>query len=215
MTPMMIFLLACDRDPPHARSVDADRATSPQTASLPVSAPPEGDPTSTAPSIDPPTELPTVEGEPLPLCINEFMPDTVVSVLDEDGEAADWIELHNPTGEDVALAGWAVTDDPADPRKHLLSDELVVESGGFLVLWADDQAERGPTHLGFALSDEGEAVALFAPTGDGSVVWFGPVGNDLAVGRVTDCCVTEGCFGYTFMGTPGSSNGAASLDSGQ
>ena len=51
----------------------------------------------------------------------------------------------------------------------------MLEAGGFLVLWADTSPDLGPAHVGFGLSDEGEAVALFAPDGTGTVVTYGPM----------------------------------------
>lgn len=147
--------------------------------------------------------------EPVALCINEFMAANLVSVLDDEGVSADWIELHNPTNVDVSLDGWSLTDDPGEPDKHRLPGGLVVEAGGFLVLWADGTPDRGPTHLGFSLSEDGEAIGLYAPDGSGTVVRYGKMVADLAVARTTDCCFdgSEACFVYTFGGTPGATNG--------
>ncbi len=46
------------------------------------------------------------------LVISEFMATNQNTVQDEDGEASPWIEIFNPTTNDVNLAGWALTDDP-------------------------------------------------------------------------------------------------------
>lgn len=210
MRTLFLGLVACSESAPGFPDV----TTAPATV-----APGSHDPgdTSTRPATTaamgtapaPPASFPTVAGSPLALCVNEFMPSTRISVLDETGTPSDWIELHNPTEADVSLAGWSVSDDPVEPRKHWLDQDLVIEAGGFLVLWADDLPDVGPTHLGFGLSGAGEAVALYSPEGDGSVVWYGPVGDDLAVGRVTDCCEDEGdgaCFVYSFRGSPGETN---------
>ena len=45
--------------------------------------------------------------------ISEFMASNRASLLDEDGEASDWIELHNPTSTRLDLAGWFLTDEEA------------------------------------------------------------------------------------------------------
>jgi hypothetical protein len=185
---MLFFLWACaGPDDPTGPGVTASGSLAAED--------PDGDPAAT--------------GGPLEVCINELMPANRMALRDDAGDAGDWIELHNPTGRDVPLDGWSLTDDPDAPDPHVLTGGLVLEAGGFLVLWADGAPDRGPDHLGFALSESGEAVALFAPDGTGSVVWFGPMIDDVAVERVTDCCSDEGddCFGYVFAGTPGASNG--------
>src|SRR6266536_2067597 len=56
-------------------------------------------------TLDPNAPLPGVE-------ISEFMADNKKTIHDEDGDSSDWIELFNPTGTDLNLAGWALTDDP-------------------------------------------------------------------------------------------------------
>lgn len=140
--------------------------------------------------------------EPLPLCINEFMPDNVSAWRDDLGAAPDWIELHNPTDAPVDLSGWTLSDDEMEPEKGGLSG--VVEAGGYLFLRADDRPGEG--HLPFRLSSEGGDVALFAPDGRGQVVSYGAVGQDFSVARVTDCCSGEGCLDFAFRGTPGYGN---------
>lgn len=171
-------------------------------------APSEEPPAGQRAPLPPPPPLGSAQGEPLPVCINEFMPNNKVSALDESGAPSDWIELHNPTDQDVALDGWSLTDNPSEPRKHVLAGGLVLPAGGYLLLWADGETATGPTHLNFALSGGGEAVALFNPEGSGSIVWYGAVHNDLAVRRTTDCCFDEtaGCFDFAFAGTPGAPN---------
>ncbi len=145
---------------------------------------------------------------PLPVCVNEFMPSNQITIHDDQDQASDWIELYNPTGQDVALDGWSVTDDPTLPTKHVLTGGLVVPAGGYLLLWADGAPELGPTHLGFALAEDGEAIGLYAPDGTGSVVWFGPMVNDFSVRRTTDGCFdpVAGCLQLGFSGTPGAPN---------
>ena len=49
--------------------------------------------------------------------ISEFMAKNDTVLLDVDGDASDWIELHNPTTAAINLAGWALTDDDSDLDK--------------------------------------------------------------------------------------------------
>lgn len=158
---------------------------------------------------DPDTDTQTTPPAPMTLCINEFMPDNKASLPDETGQYVDWIELHNPTDADVSLRGWSISDDPDDPTKHVLDPGLSVPAGGFLVLFADAIPEAGTRHLSFSLSGEGEAVGLFAPDGGGTVVEFGPIGEDLAFSRVPDCCTGDSCWQYPYGGSPEASNVAS------
>ncbi len=151
----------------------------------------------------------TTPPAPLTLCINEFMPDNARSFPDETGAYVDWIELHNPTAADVSLQGWTASDDPDDPTKHIFASTLSVPAGGYLVLFADAVPEAGANHLSFSLSGDGEAVGIFAPDGSGSVVEYGPIGEDLAFSRTPDCCAGDGCWQYPYGGSPDRSNVAS------
>ncbi|MFT4628682.1 MAG: hypothetical protein ACI8PZ_007378 [Myxococcota bacterium] len=122
-----------------------------------------------------------------------------------DGEYPDWIELHNPTADPVDLLGWFLSDDPDDPMQHRIDASLVVPAGGFILLYADGEPDRGPAHLSFGLSSEGEAVVLQDPWGNTSIVRYGELFEDGAVARAEDCCDGD-CWTFPLGGTPGQSN---------
>jgi hypothetical protein len=182
---MLALLLACAPDS-HDGRTPRPRPGEPDRPAVSDSGEPPTSPTS-------PTS-PTVPEATIAVCLNELMPANLAS------GPGDWLELHNPTAQDVSLDGWSLTDDPTEPRRHVLSGGLVLEAGGFLVLWASD--------LSFTLPDDGGAIGLFDPDGDGSVVRYGPMIPDVSLARITDCCfdAAEACFGYGFAGTPGASN---------
>ncbi len=119
--------------------------------------------------------------------INEFMADNGFTIADETGEFPDWIELYNLTDEPLSLDGHGLSDDPDDPRRHVLGGGLEIEPGGFLVLWADGGAGAGPRHLGFRLDADGEALVLTSP---GGVVLeyleYEPQTTDVSAARVPD-----------------------------
>jgi len=46
--------------------------------------------------------------------ISEFMAANTSGLVDEDGDPSDWIELTNPDSVPVDLAGWRLTDSPAN-----------------------------------------------------------------------------------------------------
>jgi hypothetical protein len=126
--------------------------------------------------------------------------------LEVEGLFPDWIELHNPTADAVDLDGWTVSDDEDEPEKHELDGGMVLEPGGFLLLYADALPYLGPQHLDFRLTGKGEVVALYAPDGRGSVVRYGEIADDLAAARASDCCEELDCWTFPFAGTPGETN---------
>ncbi|NIP95069.1 MAG: lamin tail domain-containing protein, partial [Akkermansiaceae bacterium] len=111
--------------------------------------------------------FPTLDG----VLINEFMASNNSTLLDEDDDASDWLELWNPTGNPVEIGGWYLTDDPVDPTRWRLPDGLVLEAGDFLVVFASgkDRAVIGSElHTDFRLDRQsGSHLALVAPDGIG------------------------------------------------
>src|SRR3954463_9131015 len=49
--------------------------------------------------------------------ISEFMASNTRTLLDEDGDTSDWIEVFNLGQTNVNLNGWALTDSSTNPRK--------------------------------------------------------------------------------------------------
>lgn len=103
------------------------------------------------------------------IVINEISA-TSTDVLDEAGEAEDWIELHNTGTQPVNLAGLYMTDNLNNRTKHQLAagtgNEMILEPGGYKVLWADEDLHQGARHLDFKLSADGEAVGLYQVMGE-------------------------------------------------
>jgi len=99
------------------------------------------------------------------ITINELMTYNAVTILDDAGIASDWVELYNPTSEDLPLAGYTLTDDLAIPVRAVIPDGVVLPAGGHLVLWLDHAPERGPLHLGFHLARESGDLSLNRPDG--------------------------------------------------
>lgn len=127
------------------------------------------------------------------LRLNELMASNSSTLFDPDDpdRTPDWIELYNPTGSPVSLNGLALTDDPARPTKHVITASLTISAYGFLVLFADNDPQRGPLHLDFSLSAEGEYVGIYAVQNDDSVtkideIEFGPQQSDISYARSLD-----------------------------
>ncbi|MCC6231307.1 MAG: CotH kinase family protein, partial [Verrucomicrobiales bacterium] len=101
---------------------------------------------------------------PAQLVISEIMASNSKTLLDEDQEPSDWIEIANPTDTAVSLLGWSLTDFKALPAKWVFPD-VTVPPHGFLVVFASDKNRTAstPLHTNFRLSSEGEFLGLFPP----------------------------------------------------
>jgi hypothetical protein len=121
------------------------------------------------------------------LSINEIMSMNVLTTKDENGVVSGWFEIYNPTGDDIALDGYAVTDDFNTPNKSVLKSGAVVPAHGYLVLWADQNTSAGATHTGLFLPAAGGSLGLARP--DGSFidrVTFGAQVTDMSAAREPD-----------------------------
>jgi hypothetical protein len=108
--------------------------------------------------------------------ITEFLAANGGGAQDEDGEFADWIEIHNPEPTPVSLAGYALTDDPSDFRKWVFP-EVTLPGQGYLLVWASGKDRRNPgaeLHTNFRLERDGEYLALTSPDGRTAVSEFAP-----------------------------------------
>lgn len=95
--------------------------------------------------------------------INEVMADNASTAADNSGEYDDWIELYNNSDTRIDLTGYYLSDDQSDTKKWSFPDNTIIESQGFLIIWADDDTDQsgsGELHANFKLSSGGEEVAL-------------------------------------------------------
>ena len=84
-------------------------------------------------------------------------------VLAKSETTADWLEVYNPQTEAVDVSGFLLQDSAQVP--WALPEGTIIESQGFLIIWADDAAEEG-LHAPFKLSKDGEEIGLLSPQGD-------------------------------------------------
>lgn len=107
--------------------------------------------------------------------ITEFMA-TGGNLLDEDGDAPDWIELYNASPATINLGGWHLTDDPAFLPKWTLP-ATNIGPGSFLVVFASgkNRAVAGARlHTNFQLDSAGDYLALAKPDGQTIAQQFAP-----------------------------------------
>ncbi len=98
------------------------------------------------------------------------------SLLDQDGEASDWIEVQNTGGAPVNLQGWALSDDAGNLLRWRFP-AVTLDAGAFLVVFASgkDRAAAGAElHTDFKLDADGEYLALVEPDGATIATEFSP-----------------------------------------
>ncbi len=97
--------------------------------------------------------------------ISEFLAANSNGLRDEDGDASDWIEIHNPTAATINLEGWHLTDNDDNLDKWTFPS-VEIAPGGFLMVFASkkDRARVGSElHTDFQLSSGGEYLGLVQP----------------------------------------------------
>ena len=125
------------------------------------------------------------------IVINEFLAGSDSCCDDGTGEIEDFIELFNPGTTAVDIGGWYATDDVSEPTKHQIpsdSSNTIIPAGGYLVLWASSEPDRGSLHVDFKLSKGGEYIGLVLSDGVTLVdsLTFGSQTDDISYGRVPD-----------------------------
>jgi hypothetical protein len=138
-----------------------------------------------------------------PVRINEIMASNEAALERDDGEFPDWIELVNLTASAIDLGGASITDDLADPTKHVLPAGLMLPANGYLVVWADDLGERDDA-APFKLGADGESAGIYSPEGDAwDTLDFGAQTTDVSWARSPD---GTGAFAPDATPTPGAAN---------
>ncbi len=101
------------------------------------------------------------------LRINEFMALNQTTLMDEDNEYSDWIEIYNPTGAAINLYGWSLTDDITMLQQWTFP-AVTLDPGEYLVVFAsgkDKKTDGSKLHTDFKLSGDGEYLALINTQG--------------------------------------------------
>lgn len=96
------------------------------------------------------------------LVISEFMARNTTTLVDEDGDYSDWIEVYNRGTSAVSLKGWHLTDN-ADELDKWSFPEQSLEPGNFLLVRAsgkDRATAGGELHTNFKIGGSGEFLAL-------------------------------------------------------
>ena len=146
------------------------------------------------------------EHEPAsPILINEWMTNNEFGILDEDGDSSDWVELYNPSTEDICLCGYSLSDDIGRPFKWEFSEDVELPANGYILVYTSgkDRSGGGRLHTNFSLG-EGETLYLVEP--NSAIADFVEV--EALPGNVSKGRTDEG-YGYFSLPTPGSQNTGA------
>lgn len=101
--------------------------------------------------------------------ISEFMAANTRTLVDDEGDSSDWIELYNSGRASVSLAGWHLTDSATNLTRWRFP-EVILEANGHLIVFASGKNRAlpsGPLHTNFRLNSSGDFLALVKP--DGSI----------------------------------------------
>ena len=108
--------------------------------------------------------------------LTEFMAVNETSLVDDDNDHSDWIEIYNAGSSRVSLEGYSLTDDPANLAKWKFPATNLV-SHGYVLVFASGKDRRvpgRPLHTNFKLDRDGEYLALLKPDGVTVLTEYGP-----------------------------------------
>ena len=133
--------------------------------------------------------------------ISEVMVANTHTVLDPDYyNFSDWIELYNAGESEADLSGYSLSDKLNKPKWRFPSG-TTIPAHGYLLVWADDKDKKKKgLHTNFKLKTDGEAVALFDPSG------MLREGFEYQKQLADVSVVYEGAKAYFMEPTPGSAN---------
>lgn len=85
-----------------------------------------------------------------------------------NGNCYDYVELFNPTGNDINIGGYGLTDNEEKPFRFQFPGGTVLRAGERTVVYLDSKefSLNGEFTGSFGLSTDGETVTLFTPDGN-------------------------------------------------
>ncbi len=96
------------------------------------------------------------------IVINEFLAaNSGDALVDQNGEANDWVELYNTTPKAIRLEGFSLTDIRHQVNKWVFPDTVILPNE-HLIVWLDNDTEQDGLHANFRLAADGENLALYS-----------------------------------------------------
>ena len=119
------------------------------------------------------------------LVINEVMASNSATVVDQNGEADDWIELYNNSASQINLEGYHLSDDLSDLSMWSFPTGTTIQPNGYLTIWADKDVDQVGLHTNFKLSATSERIFLSDAAGVAlDEVSFENQLTDISYGRI-------------------------------
>ena len=103
-----------------------------------------------------------IYGHAQDVVINEVMSSNVQTIMDEDGETSDWIELYNPGPDPANLAGYSIIDSSTVETPWIFP-EMSLAPGAHLLLFASDKDRKEPPLIWETVIDLGESWNYAVP----------------------------------------------------
>jgi hypothetical protein len=125
-----------------------------------------------------------LKAQPPVVAINEICAINNSIAADPAGEFDDWVELYNNTGATIDLGEYWLSDDHANPMKWMFPDSTLIPSGGYLIVWCDNDTFQAGVHAFFRLSGAGEQMMISDPSGSViDSITYGAQMGDTTFGR--------------------------------
>ena len=127
---------------------------------------------------------------PPPLEISEIVADNSGGLRDESGGSPAWVEIRNPSGASVSLAGVALAPKFfGDSERMLITNVMSLAAGQHLVIYCDGKPGQGPLHAPFKLNAPGGQLFLTGTTAGGArylidQLTYGPQSRNVALARL-------------------------------
>lgn len=131
-------------------------------------------------------------GEPsvASVVINEVMANNGGAVPDDEGKFNDWLELYNPTDENVKLRGWGLSDEANVSAKWVFPD-VEIAAKGYLVVFCSGKSNSAANaefqHTNFKLKAGTDALILTDPSGSKmDMLTLPEITSNYSIGRSAD-----------------------------
>ena len=144
------------------------------------------------------------------LFINEFIASNDFGATDDFGDTDDWIEIFNAGDTAVDIGGMYLTDTLASPTMWQVPTDdaaaTTIPSGGYLVIWCDNEVIQGTLHSNFKLGAGGEAIGFYTSGGiEIDSLTYPAQTTDVSQARMPDGSAN---WDFLTVPTPGATNAA-------
>jgi gliding motility-associated-like protein len=133
------------------------------------------------------------------LVINEVCAANYDDYTGTAGDYEDWFEIYNPTGGDIDIDSYYISDDILNPTKFQIPGSVTVTAGGYAVVYASGRNEisGGSVHTNFKITQGKQEYAVLSNPG-GTIMdsWWLDNTNQKnhSFGRISDGDATWGIF---------------------